>query len=340
MPVVSYLAIVVKRWQVRWSELRRLKLIFRLRSRQKPAWLVFLMTIAIVLSVAIAAVARPTNVSYVMLGNSLDGTAIAQLPKPDADPDFPLKAHPLPPALAAWTDSKAGDYFDQIETVPVGYLVWSQFPVTVYVQPPTPTELASPFTAQRSQTWMKAVTQAMQEWHRYIPLALVTQADEADIVVLRSPPPLTFEVSPDLKQGRASGQSQREPRPTLQLGRVRSAVTSYKVSVKGSLKDAASKPMLVHRCTIQLRPDQAPSYLQAAARHELGHALGLWGHSQAQTDVMYFSQVREPPALSSRDLNTLKRVYEQPTRLGSALVESVRMSKSALQQSLEGHTDE
>ena len=319
--MVSHLAIVVKRWKDRLSAFRRLKLTSRLRLHQKPAWLVLLMALAIVMSVSITAVARPTNVLLAVLGTSLDRTAIAQLPNPDADPDFPLKVHPLPPALAAWAASKAGDYFDQIETVPVGYLVWSQFPVTVYVQPPTPTELASSFTAQRSQTWIKAVNQAVQEWHRYLPLTLVTQADEADIVVMRSPPPLTFEVSPDPKQERASGQPQREPRPTLQLGRVRSAVTSYKVYVKGSLEDAASKPMLVHRCTIQLRPDQAPSYLQAAARHELGHALGLWGHSQAQTDVMYFSQVREPPPLSPRDLNTLKRIYEQPTRLGWALVE-------------------
>ncbi|MEP1060681.1 MULTISPECIES: matrixin family metalloprotease [Cyanophyceae] len=319
--MVSHLAIVVTRWKDRWSELRRLKLIYRLRSRQKSVWLVFLMAISIVMSVAIAVVARPTNISPAVLGTSLNRAAIAQLSKPDADPDFPLKVHPLPPALAAWTASQAGDYFDQIETVPVGYLVWSQFPVRVYVQPPTPTELASPFTAQRSQTWIKAVNQAVQEWHRYLPLTLVTQADKADIVVLRSPPPLTFEVSPDPKQESASGQSQREPRPTLQLGRVRSAVTSYKVYVKGSLEDAASKPMLAHRCTIQLRPDQASLYLRAAARHELGHALGLWGHSQAQTDVMYFSQVREPPPLSPRDLNTLKRVYEQPTRLGWALVE-------------------
>ena len=35
-----------------------------------------------------------------------------------------------------------------------------------------------------------------------------------------------------------------------------------------------------------------------------------------ETDVLYFSQVRNPPAISARDVNTLKRVYEQPTRLG------------------------
>lgn len=242
---------------------------------------------------------------------------IAQKPAPD----FPLQPHPLPSTLVQWHSPNAGDYFDQIEVVPVGYLVWTRFPVTVYIQPSTATELASPFTAQRSRVWIAAVSQAVQEWNRYLPLALVDQADGAEITVLRSPPPLQVDASATPNRDSASGQTQREPRPTLQIGRARSALTSYKVYAKSSSKDAASKPMLTHRCTIQLRPDQAPQYLQAAARHELGHAIGIWGHSRSQADVMYFSQVRQPPPISARDLNTLKRIYEQPTRLGWALVE-------------------
>lgn len=247
------------------------------------------------------------------------------------EPDFPLQPHPLPPTLAQWHDSNAGDYFDQIEVVPVGYLVWTRFPVTVYVQPPTATELENPFTAQRANVWITAVSQAVQEWNRYLPLTLVDQANGADIIVLRSPPPLQVEASPIPNENSASGQTQRDPRSTLQIGRARSALTSYKVYVKKASKDAASKPMLAHRCTIQLRPDQAPQYLQAAARHELGHAIGIWGHSRSQADVMYFSQVRQPPPISARDLNTLKRIYEQPTRLGWALVEQVRITESKSQ---------
>jgi len=232
-------------------------------------------------------------------------------------PDFPLQAHPLPPTLAQWHDSKAGDYFDQIEVVPVGYLVWSHFPLTVYIQPPTAAELANAFTAQRSQVWITAVSQAVQEWNHYLPLERVDQPEGAAITVLRSSPPLQFETPKVTNRDDPTRQVLQEP--TLRIGRARSAVTTYKVYVKGSLKDAASKPMLALRCTLQLRPDQAPQYLQAAARHELGHALGIWGHSRSQSDVMYFSQVRNPPPISPRDLNTLKRIYEQPTRLGWAL---------------------
>ena len=255
----------------------------------------------------------------------LSEQAIAQKPAPD----FPLQPHSLPLTLAHWNPSQEGDYFDQVEVVPVGYLVWSQFPITVYIQPPTATELASPFTEQRSRIWIAAVSQAVKEWNCYLPLTMVEQADGADINVLRSPPPLQVETAQ--QQDNTSRQT-KEPRPTLQIGRARSAVTRYKVYAKSSSNDAAtsnattpsaatSKPMLAHRFTIQLRPDQAPQYLQAAARHELGHALGIWGHSRSQTDVMYFSQVRNPPPISSRDVNTLKRIYEQPTRLGWALAE-------------------
>lgn len=240
--------------------------------------------------------------------------AIAQKPAPD----FPLQPHPLPSTLAQWNVPQVDDYFDQIEVVPVNYLVWTHFPLSVYIQPPTATELASPFTAQRSQVWSTAVAQAVQEWNRYLPLQRSDQLDSADIVVLRSAPPLQFESSQATSQDRGTGQTVRE-RPTVRLGRARSAETTYKVSVKGSLNGPASTPMLALRCTIRLRPDQAAQYLQAAARHELGHALGIWGHSRSQTDVMYFSQVRNPPPISPRDINTLKRIYEQPTRLGWAL---------------------
>jgi hypothetical protein len=31
---------------------------------------------------------------------------------------------------------------------------------------------------------------------------------------------------------------------------------------------------------------------------------------------MYFAQTRDIPPISSRDINTLKKVYQQPTQLG------------------------
>jgi predicted Zn-dependent protease len=195
----------------------------------------------------------------------------------------PLQVHPLPPTLATWEDTgNSGDYFDQIQSVEVGALLWSTFPVRIRLD-------LSNAQAPRQDVWVGAVTQAIVEWNHYLPLLLVESDKEADITIRRAPIPL-----------------QRRPDGTL--GRVRFAQTQYEVYQR----DRRWR----HRMQITLSPNQADRSLLAAARHELGHALGLWGHSPLSTDVMFPSQVGNPPAISSRDVNTLKRVYEQPTRLG------------------------
>ncbi len=199
---------------------------------------------------------------------------------------LPPSPHPLPPTLAQWQDStNSGDYFAQITPTKVGYLVWSQFPVRVYVEPP------KAVSEQQAQAWVNSVLQAVQEWNVYLPLQVVEQPDVADITIIRKAPPL---------QGKPP--------------RARSAETRYELYT--------SNHILFHRFTILLSPSQTGEYVQAAIRHELGHALGIWGHSPLQTDALYFSQVRNPALISVRDVNTLKRVYEQPTSLGWSVVEN------------------
>jgi predicted Zn-dependent protease len=227
--------------------------------------------------------------------SSLGELSSSSLPTP--------QTHPLPATLTRWHSTGTGDYVSQVKPTPVGYLVWSQFPVKVYVERPTnPTE-SSP-SVRRFQEWVNAVLKAVEEWNVYLPLEVVTQPATADISILRSRPPLQASFN------RETGQ--------FNLPRARSAQTRYEFYLRPAVD--ASNPVLSHRFTIQLSPDQTVEYTMATARHELGHALGIWGHSPLETDTMYFSQVRNPPPISARDINTLKRVYEQPTRLGWPLI--------------------
>ncbi|AUB40613.1 putative Zn-dependent protease [Nostoc flagelliforme CCNUN1] len=208
-------------------------------------------------------------------------------------PSSPPKPHPLPPTLAQWQDStNSGDYFSQVTTTQVGCLVWSQFPVRVYVEPPRAVN------EKQAQAWVNAVLQGVQEWNTYLPLTIVEQPEIADITIVRKAPPL--QISPG------------------SIPRARSAQTTYELYT--------SNKVLSHRFTILLSPSQTGEYLIAAARHEFGHALGIWGHSPLQTDALYFSQVRNPSPISYRDVNTLKRVYEQPTSLGWSLVNNSKIN--------------
>lgn len=241
------------------------------------------------------------------------------------------RSHPLPSTLLEWQDAtNSGDYFSAVKPTSVGYLVWSQFPVKIYVEPATSSSepnsrqgseaeplrtrsqaepgnelgrlpLLSPklnlvsLASDASKAWVESVVQAVREWGVYLPLEMVDELEEGDIRVMRSRPPLQASFN------RNTGQ--------FQIERARAAEARYELYSRAS-------GILYHRFTINLNPNAAPETILASARHELGHALGIWGHSPLETDALYFSQVRNPPLISFRDINTLKRIYEQPTRLG------------------------
>jgi predicted Zn-dependent protease len=69
---------------------------------------------------------------------------------------------------------------------------------------------------------------------------------------------------------------------------------------------------------VLLSPGQRPVAIEATALHELGHAFGLWGHSDRAADAMAAVPGSAPVLeLTPRDLATLRWLYRQSSRFGS-----------------------
>ncbi len=229
-----------------------------------------------------------------------------------AAPIAPPKVHSLPPSLTQnihdlgnyeTGENHLDNYFAEIKPTPLGYLVWSQFPIKVYLESAgSDLGLAE---QERFANWTRAVTQAVEEWATYLPLELVYPSSGMDRAEITH--------STDIQIWRSLPSQQATRNPTtgeLDIPRAAAAQTRYQFYLQ------APENILAHRFVIYLSPDQSPAYTLATARHEIGHALGIWGHSNLETDVMYFSQVRNPPPISERDINTLREIYQQPTQLG------------------------
>jgi predicted Zn-dependent protease len=239
----------------------------------------------------------------------IQNNVINNLPKTASDaasdPENILpKPHPLPETLQQWQDS-SGDYFSEIESIEsVGYLIWSKFPVTVYIQNPTEEQLET-FEGKSLQTWVNFVSQAVAEWSVYFPLKIIDDPETADIAIWRRRPGLRLSETGEILPARSA-------EAHYQLYHINQPESE---DLTEKLPENLSKK-LAHKFTILLSPTQTGSYIQSAAKHELGHALGIWGHSPLETDVMYWAQVRNSPPISPRDINTLQRIYQQPTYLG------------------------
>ena len=150
--------------------------------------------------------------------------------------------------------------------------------------------------ARWDRRWLESVDSALARWEELLPIRRVLDPSSAQVRILRRRPPLRFG---DDGKSRAS-----HGRASLRLTEVlRQNVWWVEPHVD-----------------VLISPAQRAQAIEATALHELGHAFGLWGHSNENTDAMAGVPGPRPVLeLSPRDRATLRWLYAQPTPFGRPL---------------------
>jgi predicted Zn-dependent protease len=157
--------------------------------------------------------------------------------------------------------------------------------------------------------WAQGAREAFSIWKDMLPLELTAEPDEADIR-------FNWDAGETMEEGAVG-----EEMDWVQFRSVGNELSGRKVAV----------------VSVDLSRRWSKDEMRAIVLHEMGHALGIKGHSDSKGDIMYF-QVQEKnrrvyvPGIpypfawktlvskpSQRDLNTLIRLYNTP-----GLVERMR----------------
>ena len=143
-----------------------------------------------------------------------------------------------------------------------------------------------------SLRWMAGVQAAIDSWSALLPLQRVDDPSQAQIVVWRRRPP-------------------RRQTPTgWRASNGRSHFSIRELTRAGQPRREPFVDVLVS-------PDLRRTALQSTALHELGHAIGLWGHSPSKGDALAVFQQADPVLTpSSSDRITLEWVRSQPNQFG------------------------
>ena len=179
------------------------------------------------------------------------------------------------------------DYRQRIATSPWGPAILPSW--CVWIEPAAD----SPGAAAEAERWSGAVEAALTSWGELVRLQRVDDPQRAQVMLLRRRPPRREEANGRLRA--SNGRSQ------LALVLVR----------------RRQQQLLEPRVIVWVNPGQRQQVIQAAALHELGHAFGLWGHSDQSGDAMAASPAGPPVLrLTSRDRATWRWLQSLPSQFG------------------------
>ena len=188
-------------------------------------------------------------------------------------------------------------YASSIATTSLGPPVLKHW--CVWVQP------AAATPANRwDKRWLDQVSSALTTWRALVPLTLVDNPDQANVLIHRQRP------------------ARRQVAGVWRASNGRTQLQVVDVQRQGRRR---LEPLV----KVMVSPGLRAEALQATALHELGHAFGLWGHSSVPTDVLAISQGERPVLVpSQRDRLTLAWVMQQTTRFGSTLRKPIEPAES------------
>lgn len=169
------------------------------------------------------------------------------------------------------------DYFEQITVFSDGRLTrFEQMPIRVYVG-----DIPVPKTLRKQ--YLEVLEEVLSTWEKVSDGKVrFTQTDDREIADIR-----------------LSWSNKLPSYPENPIGEaVLVRTEEIHVEIKVGLRDSTT-----------IRP-LSPHAAKSILLHELGHAIGLWGHSPNPRDVMYYAAKANYP--TKRDINTLQKVYSTP----------------------------